>query len=150
MLKKSLMYFSPIFLMHLNNGIRDCCFFLHSNVSNLHIFKSSWWDNDFPCPVRVLNTCIVMIGVFNFIGVDFSPPLTGGDYSTLGEVKWKTCHNASIADEKYALFNMPSSSTPKILIERSLVTAEPFKVKSKSYLRGPIGRACILALFINK
>ena len=74
--------------MQLNNGIRDCCFFLHSNVSNLHIFKSSWWDNDFPCPVRVLNTCIIiLIGVFNFIGVDFSPPLTGGDYSILGVVK---------------------------------------------------------------
>ena len=29
MLKKSLMYFGPIFLMHLNNRIRDCCFFLH-------------------------------------------------------------------------------------------------------------------------
>ena len=47
-------------------------------------------------------------------------------------------------------FNMLSSSTPKILIERSLVTPEPFKVKSKLYLQGTIGRTCVLALFINK
>ena len=45
----------PIFLMHLNNSIRDCCFFLHTKVSNLHTFKRSWLDNDFPCPVSVLN-----------------------------------------------------------------------------------------------
>ena len=41
-----------------------------------------------------------------------------------------------LADQKYAnkiKFNMLSSSTPKIVIERSLVTPEPFKVKSKSY-----------------
>ena len=41
MLKRSLMYFSPTFLVHLNNRIRDCCFFLHSQVWNLHIN----WDN---------------------------------------------------------------------------------------------------------
>ena len=44
---------------------------------------------------------------------------------------------------------MLSSSTPKILIEGSLVTPEPFKVKSKSYLQGPIGRACIMSLQYN-
>ena len=46
-------------------------------------------------------------------------------------------------------FNILSSSTPKILIEGSLVTLEPFKVKLKSYLQGLIGRACVLALFVN-
>ena len=45
---------------------------------------------------------------------------------------------------------MLSSSTPKILIEGSLVTPEPIKVKSKSYLQGPIGRACVLALKIGQ
>ena len=47
-------------------------------------------------------------------------------------------------------FNMLSSFTTKMLIAGSLVTPEPFKDKSKSYLQGLIGRAYVLALFVNK
>ena len=40
----------------------------------------------------------------------------------------------------YKLYNMLSSSTPKILVEGSLVTPEPFKVESKSSLQGTDGK----------
>ena len=38
MLRKSLMYFGPIFLMHLNNRIRDCCF-PESGILNPGLWK---------------------------------------------------------------------------------------------------------------
>ena len=85
MLKKSLMYFGPIFLMHLNNRIRDCCFFRHSKVSNLLT------------GLRVLGKAMVsralsMSLIYNDWRLQFywprlSPPLTGGDYSILDVVK---------------------------------------------------------------
>ena len=162
--------FGPIFLMHLNNRIRDCCFFLHTKLTNLHIFKRSWLDNDFPCPVSVLNMSWLASPILVLAWTFPIPNRRGLQYSRFGEMK--DLYSASIMSIgtkrqillsapvfAYAFFswleicslkfNMLSSSTPKILIEGSVVTPEPFKVKSKSYSQGPIGRACVLALFIN-
>ena len=160
----------PIFLMHLKNRIRDCCFFLHTKLTSLHIFKRSWLDNDFPCPVSVLNMSWLASPILVLAWTFPIPNRRGLQYSRFGEMK--DLYSASITSIgtkrqillsapvfAYAFFswleicslkfNMLSRSTPKILIEGSVVTPEPFKVKSKSYLQGPIGRACVLALFIT-
>ena len=86
MLKKSLMYFGPIFLMHLNNRIRDCCFFLHSKVFNLYYIY-----------LRVLGKTMISRAlsvslIYNdwrlqFYWPGLFLPLTGGHYSILEAVK---------------------------------------------------------------
>ena len=84
MLKKSLMYFGPTFLMHLNNRITDCCFF-YTLKCPTYIY------------LRVLGKIMISRApsvslIYNDWRLQFywprlSPPLTGGDYSILDVVK---------------------------------------------------------------
>ena len=86
MLKKSLIYFGPIFLMHLNNRIRDCFFFLHSKVSittkiYLRVLGRTMISRSLSESLRYSDWRL------QFYWPGLSPPLTGGDYSILDVVK---------------------------------------------------------------